>query len=408
MRRAAVRQNTEIRDTQRETTLKMKLRSIVGVCGMLTALLPACGATPVDGEKVEASESIANELGHELSTPVVVASGLNSPRGIAVDDDGTLYVAEAGLGGTQVCLTGQGQEGCYGESGSITRIRRGVSTRIIDDLPSIANADGTSVIGTHDVAIRGGELYAVTGLGLDPAVRAPGGALGSVAPKLGYLLRIERSPHGKYRAVPAADLAAFEGTHNPFPGPVESNPYGLLPDGAGWIVADAAGNDLLKVSHSGAVSLLTTLPGSTADAPPPLPPRPIPIDPVPTSVVRGPDGALYVGELTGFPFPVGGSRVFRIGRNGVPEVYASGFTNVIDLSFDCRGRLLVLEIASQGLASGNPAGALIRVARDGSQEVIASEGLMGPTSVAVGPRNEVYVSNCGVCGPGQGSVLRVR
>jgi hypothetical protein len=35
---------------------------------------------------------------------------------------------------------------------------------------------------------------------------------------------------------------------------------------------------------------------------------------VPTSVAVAPDGAYYVGQLTGFPFPVGGARVFRVVR----------------------------------------------------------------------------------------------
>src|SRR4051794_39054068 len=56
----------------------------------------------------------------------------------------------------------------------------------------------------------------------------------------------------------------------------------------------------------------------------------------PTSIVRGPDGALYVGELTGFPFAAGSARVFRIDPHSVapPTVYATGFTCVMDLDFD--------------------------------------------------------------------------
>ena len=32
-------------------------------------------------------------------------------------------------------------------------------------------------------------------------------------------------------------------------------------------------------------------------------------DPVPNTVVRGPDGAFYVGQLTGFPFTRGTATV---------------------------------------------------------------------------------------------------
>jgi hypothetical protein len=113
---------------------------------------------------------------------------------------------------------------------------------------------------------------------------------------------------------------------------------------------------------------------------------------VPTTVVRGPDGAYYyVGELTGFPFPVGGARVWRVVPGHQPTVFAADFTNIIDITFDRRGHLLVLEIFKNGLLSGDPTGALVRVARDGSRTEIASAGLVTPTSVAVGEDNALYV-----------------
>ena len=66
----------------------------------------------------------------------------------------------------------------------------------------------------------------------------------------------------------------------------------------------------------GGISVVALLPFGSA-TPPPMPGAPlappgttIPVDPVPTSVVRGPDGSIYVGQLTGFPFvPGAGERV---------------------------------------------------------------------------------------------------
>jgi hypothetical protein len=69
-------------------------------------------------------------------------------------------------------------------------------------------------------------------------------------------------------------------------------------------------------------------------------------------VAVGPDGAYYVGQLTGFPFPVGGARVFRVVPGHRPQVFARGFTNIIDIAFDRHGRLHVLEIASDGILAG--------------------------------------------------------
>ena len=48
----------------------------------------------------------------------------------------------------------------------------------------------------------------------------------------------------------------------------------------------------------------------------------VPMQAVPTGVVRGPDGAIYVSQLTGFPFPIGGARIFRIDPQGEWEQVA--------------------------------------------------------------------------------------
>ena len=131
------------------------------------------------------------------------------------------------------------------------------------------------------------------------------------------------------------------------------------------------------------------------------------MDAVPTSVAVGPDGALYVAQLTGAPFPVGAARIYRLVPGGAPEVYAGGFTNVIDIAFARDGSLLVLEIAKNSLASGDPAGALIRLAPDGSRETLVDEGLVSPTAVAVGRDGSLYISNHGQ-EAGVGEVLRYR
>ena len=74
-------------------------------------------------------------------------------------------------------------------------------------------------------------------------------------------------------------------------------------------------------------------------------------DAVPTAVVRGPDGAWYVSQLTGFPFTKGSASIWRIGSSGEPKVYASGLTNVTDLAFHGR-TLYAVQIATDGLLSG--------------------------------------------------------
>jgi sugar lactone lactonase YvrE len=131
------------------------------------------------------------------------------------------------------------------------------------------------------------------------------------------------------------------------------------------------------------------------------------MDSVPTSVVRGPDGALYVSELTGFPFPVGEARVYRIAPGQDPEVWATGFTNITDIAFDDAGNLYVVEIAHNSLASKAPTGAVLRVSPNGATTtVVLDEGLAFPTSVAITEAGDLLVTNCGVC-PGGGEVLEI-
>ena len=60
---------------------------------------------------------------------------------------------------------------------------------------------------------------------------------------------------------------------------------------------------------------MTALPPGSALAPPflGLPPgTQIPTDAVPTSVVRGRDGAYYISQLTGFPFEKGDANIWRV------------------------------------------------------------------------------------------------
>jgi sugar lactone lactonase YvrE len=120
------------------------------------------------------------------------------------------------------------------------------------------------------------------------------------------------------------------------------------------------------------------------------------------SVAVGPDGALYVGQLGGFPFNTGTSSIFRVVPGHAPTVVATGFTAIADIAFDPTGRLLVLEIDQAGLLDpalekGLPTpGALIGVHKNGSKQVLATTGLEFPTGLAVSPHGTVYASNFGV------------
>lgn len=267
---------------------------------ILCALIPAAslGAT---------TAAIADDIPLPAATPVF---------GLSTAPDGSYLVSDVGSG--------------------VLEIRKGASSPVAQ-LP-----------GATDVAAIGrGVMFAITSEGF-------GGD--------GRLYRVSR---GSLREI--ADLLAFEEEENPDGGIIESNPFNVAVDNGGRaIIADAAGNSLLAADQKGHVEWIATLPDefvSTANAKaifgcpdsgapfcnaPPM----LPAQGVATSVAIGPDGSYYVGELKGFPAPTGESRVWKIrpgahhaqcGASPDCEVFADGFTSIIDLTMGRDGTLYVVE-----------------------------------------------------------------
>lgn len=343
----------------------------------------------------------------------VIASGLSNPRGLSFGADGSLYVAEAGRGGSGDCLPNPegGDDLCYGTTGAVTRILSPTTTptqsRVVTGLASIAVMTGTASTGPHDVVVDDdGQLKIIVGLGGDPTLRDSSSELVN----LGQL--VSATVTGTWTNT--VDISAYEVSENPDGALIDSNPYSIVAVEDGYIVSDAGANALLHISSSGVITTVAVFPTRTAEFPPGSGTM-IPMQAVPTGVTVGPDGAYYVGELTGFPYPVGGANVYRVVPGEEPEIFASGFTNVTGVAFDDDGNLYVLEIATNSLLSGDPTGALIRVTPYGLRQTLASAELFMPTALEMGPDGAVYVSNFSIfpalapegAGPPTGQVVRV-
>jgi sugar lactone lactonase YvrE len=343
----------------------------------------------------------------------VVADGLDNPRGLAFAPNGALYIAEAGTGGAGPCFEGpEGEEVCFGTTGAISMLRNGRQRQVVTGLPSLAEAGGVAATGPHDVSFRSKrQVFAVVGLGADPAVRDTDPALAD----LGTLVRFKQNKNS-WRV--AGDPAGYEAANDPDGAGADSNPYAVLAVPGGRLVLDAGGNDLLKFKARGGVQEVAVFPGGMAPAPPflDLPPDTmIPYQSVPTSIAPGPDRAYYVGELTGFPFPEGGAKVWRVVPGRAPTVHADGFTHIIDLAFDDDGTLWVLQFSQASLLGGVPIGKLVEVAPDGTRtDHLAAGELFAPTGLAIDDDGAIYISNFGIFPgedpggffPGTGEVLR--
>lgn len=361
------------------------------------------------------SADVASEQSLGEVTVTVVADGLNNPRGLNFGPDGALYVAEAGSGGEGPCAPGPEGERCFGPSGSITRIdlKHGSTERTATGLPSLAGEDGSFANGIHDISFQGmGNGSFTTGFGGHPDERAAFGDAGADFARLG---RVNRN--GKWSL--NEDLGQYETDQDPNEDDPDSNPYSVLSLPGKTVYTDAGGNSLNQVAADGAMSTLAVFPNRLGAMNPGFPPPPdfpppgalIPMDAVPTTVAVGPDGAYYVGQLTGFPFPINDANVYRVPADGGnPEIYEGGFTAIIDIAFGPDGSLYVLEIAKNsalaGFVFGDWTGALIHVAADGTRTEIAEGELTAPGGIAIGKDGALYVTNNSIYS-GTGQVLRI-
>jgi hypothetical protein len=372
----------------------------------LSALLPVTAAVVL----AAAAPASAAEV-------EVIADELDNPRHVAVAPDGDVYVAEAGRGGDHIakrsCFDSAEGFACTGATGAVTKIsrrHRGYrQDRVVRGLASFAPVDQSSAIGPHGVFVAGHSLLVTNGgptaptRGMPPVVVLRDPTLVSeerVSKLYGTLLEFGR--WGRPRLV--ADLWRFERRFNPDAelgnALIDSNPVDVFSGRGGTVVADAGGNTVLRVGRHGSVRVLALFPNVGE------------MNAVPTGVVGGPDGAYYVSQLTGFPFPVGGANVFRVDPStGAYTIYARGFTNAMDLAFGRDGTLYVLEIDHDSLL--NPAskeGALFAVPPGGGgtpERIELPAGtLTEPGGIAVGRHGDLYVSNH-AREAGKGEVLKI-
>jgi len=325
-----------------------------------------------------------------VATASVFSTGFNDPRGLRFGPDGNLYVAEAGIGGTDSstgCTQVLPPVGPYKGSLTGSRISRvswgGTRTTYVDSLPSSVNALG-DILGVADVSFIGNSLYALL---------AGAGCSHGVPSVPASVIKINADKSWKV----VADLSAFQ-MANPVKAPEEDD---FEPDGS-WYSMVTVGGDLYaiepnhgeldKISKTGDIHRVIDISASQGHI-------------VPTAMAFH-NGYFYVGNLDVFPI-TGKSSIYKISMAGDIHVVDTGFSTILGVTFDKAGAMYVLENTT-----GNPfptpgTGDIIRLDPRGGRRAIVT-GLNLPTAMTFGPDEKLYVSNWGFGkGPGGGEVLQI-
>jgi hypothetical protein len=337
--------------------------------------------------------SAANAKGHHERV-TVVASHLNNPRGLSPAPGGGLYLAEAGSGGA-TCVSG-GEQGttCIGLTGSFDLVTSKGVKRLVTGLISGSGEGGVGAEGPVSIS-RGpdSKFYGQFGLSsheVPPAGAIPANLRAVALDQLGHLVI---GKHGSIRDV--SDVGDQDWTWTStrinlapkdFP---DANPNAVLYSFGHRYVVDAGANILVEVKGNGKVKVLAFFPvpkNSQSDA-------------VPTCAARGPDGALYVGELLGGFYSPGHARIWRVVPGHAPKVWATGLTTVQGCGFGRDGAFYATEFQTGGLnesPTANPAGDVVRIDRHGHRTHLGVGKLFFPSGFAAGSDGSIYVSNCSI------------
>lgn len=361
----------------------------------------------------------------------VVAEGLINPRMIAIAEDGTLYVTEAGAGGDETLTPpdDEAAEEVIGTPGAEV-VEEGTPPPGEDEGPpegeegppptrgdtgqvTVVSPDGTQSVLATGLASYG---FGTGPVGITLANGLIYVAVGGAAPSIGIeSLPTENSvvsidpASGEVTVV--ADLGSFEVENNPDGTDVNPNLYGMDLGADGQLyVADAGGNTVYRVDPAaGTFELLGIIPERPlpAESAPPADATPAAEAPtmqaVPTALDVGADGNVYVGLLGE---PQGSAQVLIAQADGSFVEAATGLTAVVGVALGPDGALYASQLTTN--FDEFAPGIVVRVNADGSSETVV-EGLATPQGIAFGADGALYVvTNSVAFGPGepQGQVLR--
>ncbi|MBX3070904.1 MAG: ScyD/ScyE family protein [Thermomicrobiales bacterium] len=382
------------------------------------------GAVVAGAAAVPVLKGVSGTLAQDGATPeaqggppipencVLVAGGLNNPRGIAIAADGSIYVTEAGTGGDEELFepsaatpdaspVPQTPFATRGPSGQVIKIAADGSATVVATGLTSYLIGGFEPNGPNGIALGDGVIYVSVG-GLGPATGAvePGETDG----------RIVSVDEASGAVTIVADLSAYEIENNPDPNAVDSNPYGITLGADGLIyAADAGANTVYSVDPAtGEIAVVAVIPGielpeeMQQEGGNPARGGAQEIDPVPTGVAVGANGDVFVSLLSGGPFPAGAAKIQKISGGTVSDV-AGGLTMATDVAIGPDGHLYAVQISLNFLAETPDPGSVVRVLENGTLETVV-EGLMLPNGLAFDDAGNLYITAGTVAPPGMGPV----
>ncbi len=307
----------------------------------------------------------------------VIVDGLENPRAIFFDDAGTLYIVDAGNGGTEEAPGDFGPV-AYGYSSGVWTLEQGAEepTGLITGLMSMGYFQ--SVVGAADVAVTEDTIWVLLAMGVNDDGQS-------------HRSGIVAYDRETLEETAFVDLGAFEAENNPDSDEVVSNPndMAVAPDGTVYI-ADSSGNSLLSWTEADGVQLVK----AWEDLP------------VPTAVDVADDGSVYVSFLSAFPFDEGTARVEKWVDGELAETY-EGLTAVTDVFVAADGTVYAVQMSSGvGDIGWVPnSGKVVAIGADGTLTDIATD-LNFPYDIAQDANGVLYITlNAAYSEAGTGQVV---
>ncbi len=355
----------------------------------------ALAAVGLGASSTPAGASVHHRPSLTTASPVtVVAQGLNNPRSLVWGPSNHLLVAEAGVAGTDCSGTS-----CFGLNGSVADISSGSPVRIVTGLASFA--DSGEIGGADGLVYANGHLSTLmTKSSFVIPNSLPSDLRVALYTQLGALLDVTGG-HITLKTNPGDFDYVYSAIHENNP---DGNPYSVIAGpNNGFYLVDAGANTLDSVDANGVPRVLAVMPktpGGDGDA-------------VPTCLAKGPDGALYISQLTAAGNTATAASVYRyVPSTGSMSVWATGFSAVTGCGFGASGDFYVTEFDTTGFPpSGPPAGAVVQISPNGTRTVLGTGKLFAPSGFLAGPDGSIYVSNnstaAGSGGPVTGQVVKI-